>query len=179
MGECKYKKPILLNYAVERGHNGTRKIFHYDYDRDINVLDVNSQVPFIEAGHEASLLTVTKSDREFDCDDERGFSELYTKTDENRELDDEENSYCDMTASMGKSNEPGNRMINVLTELYTKTEETREQDDDEPDSPPWLNFRNYLELVSKTFADRERDDEEDDFLRSIASPQRSVKMDAL
>lgn len=155
----KIKKPFLLTFAVDRSHDGTDKIFHYDYTKDINVLNIDPKVAFIEAGNHSPLLTITKSDRECDSDDEHIFSELYTKTDEVREQDDEELSLSE-TCKQEMSVRKGHSRF--FSELYTKTEENRELDDEDPDQSPWLNMESYRELVSKTFADRERDDEDDD-----------------
>ena len=153
------KKPLLLTFAVDRIHDVTGKIFHYDYSKDMNVLDADSTIPFIEASHNASLLTIAKSDRECDFDDDRCFSELYTKTDEIREQDDEE---LNLSGIALRNVETGHS--NAFTELYTKTEDNREMDDEDPDPSPWLLMQPYRELVSKTFADRERDDEDDDII---------------
>jgi len=143
-------KPLLLSYAVDRNHNGSKKIFHYVYDRDINVLNDASEVPFIEAGHRASCVkasnaftgdvSVRNAVQKHNADARSVFSELYTKTHASEERDDEEEYFA---------------------ELETKTEQQREADDEEPD---WLSLQYYQELISKTFADRERDDEEDDVL---------------
>lgn len=154
----KNNKPFLLTLAVERSHHGTDKIFHYDYERDENVLDANPAIPFIDAGHCAALQTITKSDRECDSDDDRIFSELYTKTDEIREQDDEE---LNLSKSGIRKVFADGENLKAYTELYTKTEDDRETDDEDPDPSPWLYLRSYQELVSKTFADRERDDDDD------------------
>lgn len=117
MNKAEYVKPILLTFAIERNHEGEQKLFYYDYTRDMNVLKSNPEILFVEAGRLASMMTLTKSEREMDSDDERSYAELYTKTDKNREIDDEEFSFF------------------ALSELYTKTEHLRERDDEDICAP--------------------------------------------
>ncbi|MBK5261031.1 MAG: hypothetical protein JJE17_00480 [Peptostreptococcaceae bacterium] len=124
------KRPIILDYAIERTGNN-KKDFHYEYTRDINVTNINGiNMPFIElTEYSKELETKTRVERESD-DEGYNLLELTTKTAVQREQDDEE--YC-------------------LSELLTKTEVEREQDDES---------YNTLELYSKTYVERERDDED-------------------
>lgn len=120
-------KPIILNNAVNRVGDDN-KIFEYDYNKDINVIQMNGQeIPFISIDKRVSeLFTKTaEASRESD-DDECSCIELYSKTNVAREQDDDEYSCC---------------------ELYSKTEVTRESDDDD---------NSYcLELQAKIFVERE------------------------
>lgn len=104
-------KPPILNFACSRSAGNQGKPFFYDPSLNLNLIEVNgSVIPFVD-------VPTTPS------------PELYTKTEANREDDDE-----------GAE----------LLELQTKTRVHREDDDDD--------YR-LLELLTKTKVERESDDE--------------------
>lgn len=85
-------KPIILNNAVNRVGDDN-KIFKYDYNKDINVVQMNGQeMPFISIDKRVSeLFTKTaEASRERDDDDDIYCLEFQTKTFVERELGDEE-----------------------------------------------------------------------------------------
>lgn len=125
MNKPKYMKPLLLMYAVGRSHDYEQVLFHYDYTRDMNVLNVNSDMPFIEAGSHALMMTITKSEREMDSDDERSYFELCTKAYDTNGIDDEEFSMNPLPDK------------HYYRELVSKTFADRERDD-EDDVPSLL-----------------------------------------
>lgn len=153
-------KPLLLTFAVERSQDCDQVLFHYDYSRDMNVLDADPEIPFIEAGNLPILMTITKSDREIDTDDEKSCRELYTKKDVARETDDDERRFAELVTKTA-----------VLHELYTKTEQIRERDDEGISMVSTTDMYYLRELVSKTFTDRERDDEDDNWI-PVSYPPR-------
>lgn len=104
-------RPIILDYACNRKRENSTSFF-YDYQQDINVILTDySCVPFIESSvSNMSFHTQTRVNRE--CDDEDySCAELFTKTDAQREQDDE-------------------TMIS-LAELVSKTFADRERDDED------------------------------------------------
>ncbi|MBQ9610228.1 MAG: hypothetical protein IJV15_12390 [Lachnospiraceae bacterium] len=173
MDILKYAKPFLLTLAINRSHGCDEVLFHYDYCLDMNVLNANRQIPFIEAGKYSALMTITKTDREIDTDDERSYAELDTKTDESREMVGKELAFAELetkTESDRERDDEDDWQAGALAELYTKTEQIRERDDEEFEISRMLDLSNskaindmpyFQELFSKTFVDRERDDEDD------------------
>jgi hypothetical protein len=104
-------KPPILNFACSRNAVNQGKPFFYDSALNLNLIEINgSAVPFVD-------IPTTP------------VPELYTKTEADRE-DDEEGA--------------------GLLELQTKTLVHREDDDDD--------YR-LLELLTKTRVERESDDE--------------------
>jgi len=104
-------KPPVLNFACPRNTDNRGKPFFYDNNSNLNLIEINgSKIPFVDA----PLIST---------------SELYTKTEAERE-DDEESMR--------------------LVELETKTFVERENDDDDHE---------LLELLTKTKVERESDDE--------------------
>lgn len=99
-------KPIILDNSVERG-KGNYKTFKYNYFDDMNYIFINhEEVPYIDID---TYLKGLKSSTRVENKDVLTH-ELYTKTEVDRERDDEEIS---------------------LLELLTKTAVERERDDEE------------------------------------------------
>lgn len=88
-------RPLLLNYAIERTGE-TQILYHYDFSKSLNVIDVNGdKIPFIDSdSSEISLLTKTKVQSESDDDN---MLHLKTKTEVRQERDDNVKSLLEMT----------------------------------------------------------------------------------
>lgn len=96
MKKSDYRKPLLLTFAIERGKGCEDVGFHYDYNRDMNVMNVDPAIPFIDAGKYTKTYSSTIAGAAFDSMGGHRFSELYTKTDEARETDDEEMCFAEL-----------------------------------------------------------------------------------
>jgi len=104
-------KPPILNFSCPRETNNQSPPFFYDATLNLNLIKYNGKIlPFVDVPLELN-------------------SELYTKTEAERERDEGSVDFV---------------------ELQTKTCEEREEDDDD--------FK-LLELLTKTRVERERDDE--------------------
>ena len=88
-------KPIILNNAVNRVGDDN-KIFKYDYNKDINVVQMNGQeMPFISIDKRVSELFTNTAEASRERDDEEySCCELFTKTEVTRERDDDDDIYC-------------------------------------------------------------------------------------
>ncbi len=107
-------KPILLTFAVERSTDSEEKQFHYDYDRDMNVWNTNPAIPFVEVGRYCMDSEPLKSGNSLN-----NLMELYTKTEHQRERDDDGS---EMEQMIG---------LQIYRELMTKTFADRERDDED------------------------------------------------
>lgn len=104
-------KPPILNFACSMSSVNENKPFFYDPASNLNLIKINGSItPFVDV---PIILT----------------PELYTKTEADREKDEDSEE---------------------LMELETKTRVRREDDDED--------YR-LLELLTKTNVERERDDE--------------------
>ncbi|MBD3338114.1 MAG: hypothetical protein GF353_03325 [Candidatus Lokiarchaeota archaeon] len=105
------RKPPILNFASPMNASNQQKPFFYDKDSSLNIIEINgSLTPFVEvpAISTPELYTKTEADREKD-EDSLELLELETKTLVRREDEDEDFR---------------------LIELYTKTKIQREGDDE-------------------------------------------------
>jgi len=104
------RKPPILNFACSRNTVNQHKPFFYDTALNLNLIEINgSTVPFVDVPPMLTpeLYTKTEADRE-DDEESAGLVELQTKTLVHREDDDDDYR---------------------LLELLTKTRVTRESDD--------------------------------------------------
>lgn len=103
-------RPLILDNCVNR-IGDDKKMFTYDYNSDLNIVQLGSNsIPFIDLKESScELSTKTRVERERD-DMDFHLSELLTKSEISRERDDE---------------------INVFLELETKSFVKRERDDDD------------------------------------------------
>ena len=115
-------------------------VFVEDSFRFVKIMrDINPDMSFIEAGSHALMMTITKSEREMDSDDERSYFELCTKTDDTNEIDDEKfgmNPLLD---------------IHYCRELVSKTFADRERDDE--DDVPSLLLLNDSHICASEYTE--------------------------
>lgn len=103
-------KPPVLNFACPRNTDNLGKPFFYDNNSNLNLIEINgSKIPFVDVPliSTSELYTKTEVEREDDEESMR-LVELETKTFVERETDDD----------------------HELLELLTKTKVERESDDE-------------------------------------------------
>ena len=130
------KKPLIFDFCTPRRNDDTNTIYYYDFDKNLNVVNLNGQtIPFVDYGTNAvEMITKTFTHREAD-DDNKALFEFDTITKVSREGNDENNSMMSRTFEFETSTrvfrEGSDLDLNVgLLELMTKTEVDRERDDD-------------------------------------------------
>ena len=104
------ERPPILNFACLRNNVNQHKPFFYDASLNLNLIEINgSVVPFVDIPPMSipEMYTKTEADRE-DDEESVGLAELKTLTRVEREDDDEDYR---------------------LLELFTKTDAIRENDD--------------------------------------------------
>lgn len=130
------KMPLLLDFCTPRRSDDEKTIYHYNFDKNLNVIDFGEKtIPFVDCGtHSLEMITKTFAQRESE-DDDRVFYELDTITKVSREGNDE-----DITMMQGLLETESNHRLQ--REAYN------------------FSFNiGYLELMTKTDVIRERDDE--------------------
>ena len=87
-------RPLILTKSIKRRNDKIESsaVFEYDYSIDMNV---RNGTPFIQNSFmdERELFTKTENGRERDDEDFLILMETYSKTFENRERDDEDDYY--------------------------------------------------------------------------------------
>lgn len=87
-------RPLILTKSTKRSEDqkDSSTVFEYDYSMDMNV---RNGMPFVQSSSrdERELLTKTETDRERDDEDFLMLIETYSKTFEDRERDDEDDYY--------------------------------------------------------------------------------------
>ena len=105
-------RPYILSYTenIENKYNTEHLPYTYDHYLSLNIINNSKQkLPYIHnGGDNIETLTKTEEDRESD-EDELSFLELLTKTFDDNEKDEENNNI----------------------ELLTKTKDERESDEDD------------------------------------------------
>ena len=123
-------KPLLLDYICKRSGDDISPAFTYDRCLDMNVIKTSrGEILFIESNCDGrELHTETRIQRE--REDSDGYvSELLTKTDAQREQDDE--VACCWPEFVSKTEVSREREDDPLSELFSKTFADRERDDED------------------------------------------------
>ena len=133
------KKPLIFDFCTSRRNDDEKAIYYYDYNENLNLVNLNGQaLPFVEFG--------------------ANFLEMITKTSTHREGDDENNTIYGLTTLLTEVAREGSdedsKMLCGLVESQTETRVMREGTDVD------LCNRSILELMTKTDVVRERDDEQ-------------------